>query len=111
MPVASNNYQADRVLYATATARLVAPPVNVAQASVVIAPANVDRVGWVIYNNGANSVYIVLGSTATSVLCAKILATFATWECYGPAVYTGALSAIRNAGSGAVNVYELIRTA
>lgn len=82
---------------------------NVAQASVVIAAANPRRMGYLVYNNGSNSCYICLGATASGALCHKILASFATWECYGPVCYTGVMSAIRNAGTGTINVCELLR--
>lgn len=84
-------------------------PVTVNTTSAVIAPANPNRVGFVIYNNSSNSRYVCLGATATGTLCHKIIATFATWECYGPVCYTGILSAIGNAGTGTMNVVELVR--
>lgn len=79
---------------------------NVALVSVVVAQENYKRRGIQFYNNSANSVYLVWGPTATSANCAVIIPTFATWTWPGSSVYAGKISAIRNAGTGPLNVYE-----
>jgi hypothetical protein len=80
---------------------------NVALVSVLAVPANSGRRGLTIYNNSANSVYLTYGNTSTSAGCTRILATFTQWDMTGPAIYTGAISAIRNAGTGTLVVTEL----
>lgn len=80
---------------------------NVALASVIIVPANAKRVGLILYNNGANSCYVNFKSTASSALCTVIIPTFATWTWTLPEIiYTGPISAIRNAGTGTIIVTE-----
>ncbi len=86
----------------------VAGGVNVLLASVVIAAANPDRLGLIIFNNSSNSVYVTFGGTSSSATCTRLIPTFASWECIGAVIYTGAVSAIRNAGSGACIAYELL---
>ncbi len=81
---------------------------NVLLASVQIVPANPDRKGLVIFNNSANSCYVSPENPAVAASCMRLIATFASWECYGPTVYTGPLYCIRNSGSGNVTVWELI---
>lgn len=82
--------------------------VNVLLASVVIAPANPERLGMIIFNNSSNSVYVTFGATSASSTCTRLIPTFASWECLGSVIYTGVVSAIRNAGSGACIAYELL---
>jgi hypothetical protein len=112
-PVSFDQRWFEQILKAVAVTPVVAqalsPSPTVALLSVPVLAANANRVGFVIYNNSANSVYICLGPTASGVGCHKILATFASWECYGPVCYTGAMSAIRNAGTGQLNIVELVR--
>ncbi len=75
--------------------------------SQVVLPANASRKGFIIYNNSANSVYLTYGPTSTGSTCTRILATFANFESLGPVVYTGQISAIRNAGAGTLVITEL----
>lgn len=79
---------------------------NVALVSAVIATANYKRRGIIMYNNSANSVYVSWAATSTSTGCALIIPSFQSWFWLTPPVYIGVISAIRNAGTGAVNVYE-----
>lgn len=72
-----------------------------------IVAANPLRRGLFIYNNSANSIYISYSTTASSsTKLTIILATFATWTMPYP-IYTGALSAVRNAGTGNALITEL----
>ncbi len=96
------------IVYRTPICTPVTPGVNVLLASVVIAPANPRRIGFYIFNNSSNSVYVTLGPTSASSFCTQLIATFATWACNDPICYTGVISAIRNAGSGVCTVHELI---
>lgn len=81
-------------------------PVLTLLLSLVIAPANANRKGIVIFNNSANSCYVSLAGTAVAANCAHIIPTFASWECFWPVMYTGAISAIRNAGTGVITAWE-----
>lgn len=80
---------------------------NVALVSVVIAAANANRKGFIIYNNSANSVYMTYGATTNSATPTAILATFAHYQ-QGVTNYTGQISAIRNAGTGNCIFNELL---
>jgi hypothetical protein len=80
---------------------------NVATSSVTIAAANVQRRGFVIYNNSSNTTYVSFACPAVGSAPVRPIATFASWEVYGPVVWTGQLCAIRNSGSGVVSVWEL----
>lgn len=83
---------------------------SVAQTSVVVLPANPRRVWFSMYNNGANTVYLTYGPTSSGSTPTRALATFASFET-GEVCYTGAISAIRNAGSGTIVSYEMTETA
>jgi hypothetical protein len=77
-------------------------------ASKVIAPANNRRLGLILYNQSANSVYIsftAVGDSATT-LCA-IIPSFQSWTMQKP-IYQGVISGIRNSGTGTVVVTELV---
>lgn len=76
-------------------------------ASVKVVAANARRVGLLLYNNSANSVYIKYGSAGdTGNDMTVIIPTFATWMMPTP-VYTGILYGKRNAGTGSVVATEL----
>ncbi len=80
---------------------------SVTTASVQIIAANVNRIGLIIYNNSANSIYLAYGSAANSSNnMTRILPTF-TQFVMEPPIYTGAIFGIRNAGSGTCLVTEL----
>lgn len=79
---------------------------NVALASIQIAPANASRKFFMLYNNSANSCYVNFGQTASSSACSIIIPTFASWSWPAPVTYNGAITAIRNAGSGTIIVTE-----
>ena len=80
---------------------------NVLLVSVQIAAANPNRKAFYIWNNSSNSTYVTLGPTSVSSTPTRLVPTFATWEVNTGTIWTGAISAIRNAGSGTVTVYEL----
>lgn len=84
----------------------VSPAINVLLVSIVISPANPNRIGFTVWNNSANSAYLTFGATASSASPTYIHPTFSTLAFFGPAIYTGVLSAIRNAGSGTMVVTE-----
>lgn len=92
------------ILAPTATATISASVLLVSQ---VVLPANTARKGFIIYNNSANSVYLTYGPVSTGSTCTRILATFTQYESLGPVVYTGQISAIRNAGAGTLVITEL----
>lgn len=79
-------------------------PVN---GSVQIAPANLSRKGLIIWNQSANSIYISYTSPANSATnMTAIIPTYAAWIMPLP-VYTGAIYATRNAGTGFTLTTEL----
>lgn len=82
----------------------------VATNSVQIVAANPARRALTIYNNSTNSAYITPECPAIAANLMEFLATNAgptsLTKWFGPVVYTGALCAIRNAGSGNVIVWE-----
>ncbi len=79
----------------------------VALTAVQIIGANPNRKGLLIYNNGANTAYIAFGGVVSSATRMTLpILTFATYSMPFP-IYTGAISAIRNAGTGTMLVTEL----
>ncbi len=90
------------------SARLVSPVVNTLLVSVVVAPANAARHGFMLWNNSANSEYCCYAATCTSASPTRIVATFTTWDAsLAPVVYQGPISCLRNSGSGGTAVWEL----
>lgn len=80
---------------------------TVTTTSVNIMPANVNRKGLYIYNNSSNSGYLSFGSPANSnTNMTVIIASFTTFAMPKP-IYTGAIHAIRNAGTGTFLLTEL----
>ncbi len=75
--------------------------------SQVIVPANPSRVGCLIWNPTANSVYIAYGPVCDGNKQTAIILTNTTWAMPNP-TYTGIISCIRNSGSGSIFVTELI---
>lgn len=96
------------IVYRTPNCTPVSPGVNVLTASVVIAPLNTQRMGFFIFNNSTNSVYVTLGATSVAATCTMLIPTYATWSYDFPICYTGIISAIRNAGTGVCTVHELL---
>lgn len=87
-------------------ATITVSPVITTVSQLIIA-ANPNRIGLILYNNSANSIYLAYGSAAnSSTNMTKILATFANVTMEQP-IYTGAIYGIRNAGTGTVLVTEL----
>lgn len=89
-----------------ATRATVTTSANVLLASVVIIPANLNRRCLYIYNNSANSAYITFGPTSSSATPTSIIATFTSFVMAAGQVYTGQISAIRNAGNGTMTITE-----
>lgn len=89
------------------SARLISPVVTVLLVSIQVAAANSRRRGVMIWNNSANSGYCCFAASCTSASPTRILATFTTWEPQQSLVYQGAISCIRNAGTGGMAVWEL----
>ncbi len=81
---------------------------TVTTSSVLILPANPNRVGMTIWNQSANSGYLTFGTTSGSSTPTDIIATFTTKSYFGPVVYTGPVAAIRNAGTGTFVCYEFL---
>lgn len=80
---------------------------SIALVSTRIIAANPNRRGLILYNNGANSVYVALGSPANSnTNMTFIIATFAHLILPLP-IYTGDIYGVRNAGAGVVLSTEL----
>lgn len=78
--------------------------------STTILPPNQNRLAFMLYNNSANSGYFTFSSVSSSNKCSFIVPTFANW--YWPfsnIYFSGALSCIRNSGSGNVIVTEFLR--
>lgn len=74
----------------------------------LIAADNPARIGLIIWNQSANSIYIEYNSTASSATPEHIIATFQSLVLLGPVIWTGPISAVRNAGSGPAVVTELL---
>lgn len=82
------------------------PATLVTTTSVVVAPANPNRKGFIAFNNSGNSTYLSLAPVSVSATCTRLVASFTSWECVTPVVYTGPISAIRNSGTGNVLIWE-----
>lgn len=77
--------------------------------SVLIAPANPNRMGAILWNNSSNSVYIAFAASGDSANnMTVIIAAFSAWTMPNEPVYQGPISGKRNAGSGYVTVTELL---
>jgi hypothetical protein len=92
----------------TSSKAIITTSSSVGLTSVQIIGANPGRRGIIIYNNSSNSAYITYGPSSVSSTPTRILATFSQFEMLGPVVYTGVISAVRNAGSGTLTITELI---
>jgi hypothetical protein len=90
----------------TQVSQSIATTTAVLLSSVVICAANQNRKGFSIWNNGANSAYITWGPVSSSSSPVIILATFSSYICLGPLIWTGIMSALRNTGSGNIVVTE-----
>ncbi len=80
---------------------------SITNVSQVVLQPNQNRTGLIIYNNSSNSVYIAFDTSANSGNhMTLIIPTFTQWVMPMP-VYAGAISAIRNSGSGVLMITEL----
>lgn len=102
-----NGFKVDS-MPSSASSAIVTKTAGITTSSQVIAPANENRVGMLIWNPTANSVYISYSGFCDGNTQTAIILNNTTWVMPTP-VYTGVISCIRNAGSGAINVTELIR--
>lgn len=92
--------------YTTST-QTVTTAANVALTSVQLVGTNKNRTGFIIWNNSSNSAYVTFGPTSSSSTPTQIIPTFQSWQVLSGAIWQGPISAIRNAGSGSMTVYEL----
>lgn len=81
---------------------------NITTVTQVILSANPNRVGLLIWNPTANSVYISYSLICDANSQTAIVASNTTWV-MPEAIYTGPISCVRNAGSGGINITELTR--
>lgn len=80
-------------------------------ASVQLVAANPLRLGFTIWNNANNTRYVTLGPVSSSASPTFIVGAFSSfiWP-YPDLAYTGAISAIGNAGSGTMTITEFLET-
>lgn len=97
----------DNIIQTSKTVVTTSPTITTS--SVQIIGTNPSRIAFYIWNNSANSVYLTFGPTSNASGPTIILATFATYTSNGPVCYIGAISGIRNSGTGNVTIHELIR--
>lgn len=96
--MADSNYFANK-------ATITQSPVITTTSQLIIG-ASSYRIGLILYNNSANSVYISFGSPANSATnMSLIVATFTHWTMVQP-IFMGPIYGIRNAGTGTVLVTE-----
>lgn len=82
------------------------PTIAAANVNYKILDTNTQRRGLMLYNNTANSIYLVFGKNAGGADCNQIVASFANFNMLDK-VYTGPIYASRNAGtSGTANIVE-----
>lgn len=78
--------------------------------SQLLCPANSKRKAMIIYNNSTNSLYICIEDPANAINLMDFAGSNAgptsVVKWWGPTVYTGAIYCIRNAGTGAVTIWE-----
>ena len=75
--------------------------------STLILPANPKRVGLILWNQSANSVYVAFAENGnSSTKMTLIIGAYSSWVMQGP-IYRGPISGIRNSGTGPVVATEL----
>lgn len=79
-----------------------------ATVSVLIAPANPDRIGFTIYNNVNNTSYITFGETSAGSTPSFIIGAFGSFVWPAAICYTGPIAGIRNAGTGTFTITEIL---
>lgn len=81
---------------------------SVAMSNVVatILASNANRLGAILWNNGAAQVYVKLGAAATTASFTVRLANMSEWEIPFP-VYTGIITGITAAGTATILATEL----
>jgi hypothetical protein len=80
---------------------------NITTVSVQVVPLNLNRLGFLAWNNSANSAYCCFAATCSSAAPTQIIPTFTSWVWNAPISYRGPIACIRNAGSGTVTITEL----
>lgn len=82
-----------------------------AATDILLAPANPNRRGFIIYNNSTNSMYIGVASPATTGnqigQCGSNASSAAHFSMLDAVCYTGALYVKRNSGTGSAWIVEL----
>lgn len=79
--------------------------ITVTTVNITLLASNVNRKKAIIYNNTAKTLYVKLGTTASTISFSYLLTSGATLEVPN---YTGNIDAILSAGSGPVLVTELV---
>lgn len=81
-----------------------------ANTSADLIPANPLRRGMTIYNNSTNSLYVCIEKPAVAAnligFCATNAGPTSLISFFGPGIYTGLITCIRNAGTGGVTAWE-----
>lgn len=97
-----------QAVYSLTAQRVTTTASGVAGVPLVLVPSNPQRKAYSVWNNSGNSAYIsnTNAGTCSSSTPDKIQATFTSWEQWGPAVWTGAICAVRNSGTGTYTVRE-----
>lgn len=81
---------------------------NVATTSVLIVQANLFRRCLYIWNNSSNSAYITFGPVSSGSTPTAIVPSFTSFVMNAGPIYTGPISAIRNAGTGNMTTTECV---
>jgi hypothetical protein len=69
--------------------------------SYLIIGKNITRRGLFLYNQSGNTVYVTFGEVSNASSPTFVISAWSGWSMVGEVVWTGPISAIRNAGSGA----------
>lgn len=93
----ADDWRANRAITTTTVVALV---------STVIAQPNINRRCLYIWNNSANSAYISFAATTDAASPTAIIPTFQSFSMQGTPIYTGVISAKRNAGTGRITAWE-----
>lgn len=85
----------------TAHQNRISVPMPSANVSYKLLDANPWRVGLTIYNQSGNTIYVTFGDVSNSASPTLVIGSYQSWTMFGPVIWTGPISAIRNAGNGA----------
>ncbi len=81
------------------------PAVGVSASSVLIAPANKKRKGFIVFNSSSAALSVSLAEKASSD-CTKQIPAGGSWECFWPFAYQGPIAAYNPTGKGTATVWE-----